>query len=184
MRKVLTTLVPEAVPGNKFKSPESDSAVYYNSNGLLELNKPLIRCPVNEIVCPDEDTAKRNSHEAILTGMYFVSNINPMHPSLISPYRYMLIRSATGPAAWTLPDNVSLISYMREAFPGILVSGISWSFRIMSLLGTLTINAPANSSVSGFNSTFSHIISPGQSIELVIIIEDITGPVRTRYFIF
>lgn len=182
VRKVITSLVPRSqtnqtagAPRNQHKTPESDKTVNYNSNGFLELSNPIVYCPRNIVTVPDLATARTYSYESILQGGYLDGAINPVHPSVISPYRSFLIFGGGAPATWTFPDLLEIISYMRGAFPNMLISGLSWTFTIVNDTAnalTLTVPAPATTgSISrlGFSGGgLSHIVAARTATRLTI----------------
>lgn len=187
VRKIHTSLLPRAqsntaatAPRNQYKNPESDKVVNYNSNGFLEIDNGVVYCPRNIVVAPDEQTARTYSYESILRGAYLDTNVNPLHSSVITPYRSFLIFSGGANSAWTFPDLVVLLNYMRDAFPGMLIGGLSWTFTVVNSSAsvlTLTVPPPATTGGVGrlgFNNGNSHDLAANTAARITVVVTSTT----------
>lgn len=198
VRKVLTTLVPRAqtnlaavAPRNQYRTHESDKVVLYNSHGFLELDNPPVHCPMNVVSVNNEAEAKTYSYESVFTGPYLNQALNPIHSSVISPYRTFLIFSDPNNRAWTFPDLLVLIAYMRDAFPGMLIGGLSWTFTVVNntAANTLTLNFPAPATtgtvtVFGGSTANSHVIPAASAVKVTInILSTAVGSEYVSYII-
>lgn len=196
MRKVLTTLNPRSAsstldgfPRNQFKTPESDKAVVYNSNGFLELDNPIIRCPCNQVVTADLEDTRTYSYESTLVGGYFNASVN-IDPRVLTPYRSFLVFDGIAPSTWTFPDPDVFLNYLRTAFPGLLIGGLSWDITIVnSSDDVLTVTCPPPGGTGliqryGFNNGNSHDIPVRSSVTFTIILLNTTaGSENVNYII-
>lgn len=143
-------------PKQIYGPPDSNTPVHFKKSGLLSHRSAPILDSVS-IARPQtgEVIRQRFDQQIVDDQGFFNENLNPMHPSILSPERTLIMFSINANRTWTLPTSESLILWLKSVYgEDNIYAGMSWEIRFHNFgttaLTFVQIAEPVGGNLSAF----------------------------------